>query len=259
MKFSLAIPARYASTRLPGKMLADLCGKPVLQHVWEEAADIVGLEEVVVLTEAEIVRQAVESWGGTCWLTANSCVSGTERIGSVIDRFCGDYVFNVQGDEPFLDRKLIGRMIQRARQMEDFDVLTPVFPICEESLLHNPNVVKVVCDHRERALYFSRCPIPYLRDCEKDRWAEQKLHRGHVGIYLYRKDLLKKLPEIPESPLARAESLEQLRFLQAGYIIQTIATSHFSPAIDVPDDLRVAEEFFLKQQKITRGGSDHAS
>jgi 3-deoxy-manno-octulosonate cytidylyltransferase (CMP-KDO synthetase) len=227
-------------------MLANICGKPVLRHVLEAAASVVGIEEVVVLTEAEIVQKAVASWGGTCWMTSKSCGSGTERIASVVGKLCGDYIFNVQGDEPFLDVNLVEQMVKRTVALCDFDILTPVFQLPEDNMLISPNIVKVVRGHDGRALYFSRCPIPYVRDCKPEQWANQKIHMGHIGIYLYRRELLENFINLPQSRLASAESLEQLRFLQAGYCIQTIEAKHFSPAIDVPDDLQIATEFYNK-------------
>jgi 3-deoxy-manno-octulosonate cytidylyltransferase (CMP-KDO synthetase) len=221
-------------------MLADLRGKPVLRHVWERAMRVRNAAEVVVLTEHEKVRSAVESWGGTCLLTPESCSTGTERIASALDRLSGDCICNLQGDEPFLNVPLIERMVELAGRDE---FLTPVYPITDPSWLHTPNVVKVVRDHRGRALYFSRHPIPYVRDLPPERWCERVTYYGHMGVYLYRRELLEKLPQLPPSPLAEAESLEQLRFLQSGYAIQTIETSRPGPAVDTREDLAQACDY----------------
>jgi 3-deoxy-manno-octulosonate cytidylyltransferase (CMP-KDO synthetase) len=232
---------------LPGKVLADLCGKPVLRHVWERAIGISGVGEVVVLTESEKVQRAVESWGGVCHMTPETCGSGTERIGTAIGKLRGDYIFNVQGDEPFFDGELIGLMVQRTRKRQDFDVLTPIFPIRDNKLLESSNVVKVITDYSDRALYFSRCPVPFIRDCPQEQWLSRDLHRGHLGIYLYRREILEKFCQLPPSPLAAAESLEQLRLLQMGHCIRTIVAEKFAPAIDVPEDLIFARKILSRR------------
>lgn len=240
MKFLIAIPARYASTRFPGKVLADLAGKPVLRRVWEKARTIPGIADVVVLTESEIVQKAVQSWGGTCVMTPDTCKSGTERIASALSHFDGDFIFNIQADEPFLEVELIERMMASAKENPKFDVLTPIFPLTDVEDVFDPNVVKVVCQHDGTALYFSRNPIPYLRDVEKEQWAARGHYFGHMGIYLYRRSLLEKLNDIPASHLATSESLEQLRFLQAGYCIRTLQANGKSISIDTLADLEKA-------------------
>jgi 3-deoxy-manno-octulosonate cytidylyltransferase (CMP-KDO synthetase) len=242
MKFSIAIPARLGSMRLPGKVLADLGGKPALKHVWEAAKCVRGAEEVVVLTESAEVLHVVESWGGICHLTPESCSNGTERIFSALNRLSGDFIFNIQSDEPFLRPELIEAMIARAAADAAFDILTPIYPIGNVDDIFNPNVVKVVLGHAGQALYFSRSPVPHVRGTDASQWFSKVLFYGHLGIYLYTRKVLEQLKTIPQSPLALAESLEQLRFLQAGYRIQTILTSGTSIAIDTPEDLARARE-----------------
>jgi 3-deoxy-manno-octulosonate cytidylyltransferase (CMP-KDO synthetase) len=250
MDVSLVIPARYGSTRFPGKMLADLDGKPVLKHVWERAKRIGGVAEVLVLTEHEKVLQAVKSWGGECLLTPESCANGTERIAAALDRIHGDPIINLQGDEPFVNGDLVGHMvaIARADRNRSFDILTPIYPIGDGETLHSPNTVKVIRDHGGRAIYFSRHAIPYLRDVPSHQWTEKFSYFGHMGIYLYRRQVLENLPAIPASPLAVAESLEQLRFLQAGYSIATVIGPRPGPAVDVPEDLVRAHGYLLGER-----------
>ncbi|MDR2677044.1 MAG: 3-deoxy-manno-octulosonate cytidylyltransferase [Puniceicoccales bacterium] len=242
MKFSIAIPARLGSTRLPGKVLADLGGKPVLRHVWEAANRVNGANEVVVLTESPEVQDVVKNWGGICYLTPESCNNGTERVCSALDRLSGDLIFNIQSDEPFLRAELIEAMIARASMNGVFDILTPVYSIKNADDIFNPNVVKVVLGHAEQALYFSRSPIPYVRSTDMSQWLFRVPFFGHLGIYLYGREVLEQLNLIPPSPLAAAESLEQLRFLQAGRRIQTILTDEASIAIDTPEDLARARK-----------------
>lgn len=242
-KVTIAIPARYASTRFPGKMLAKLDGKPILKRVWERAKMVHGVANVVVLTEASIIRAAVESWGGVCLMTPESCANGTMRIHSALPKLEAEYVLNVQGDEPFLDVDLVEKMIAMADGASDFDMLTPIYSITSGADLFNPNIVKAIVNGQGRAVYFSRHPIPYLRDVSNDEWVDRFPYSGHMGIYLYRRSLLENLPNIPESPLANAESLEQLRFLEAGYRIQTLRAERPTIAIDRPEDLERAAQF----------------
>ncbi|MDR2341316.1 MAG: 3-deoxy-manno-octulosonate cytidylyltransferase [Puniceicoccales bacterium] len=242
MKFSIAIPARLKSSRLPGKVLANLGGKPVLKHVFDMALRVKGIEEVIVLTESMDVVDVVKSWGGICHLTPESCTNGTERICSAIDLFQGDFILNIQSDEPFLGAELVHAMIAWAQIHEEFDILTPVYAIRDTSDIFNVNVVKVVLAHDERALYFSRSPIPHVRGMDTQQWLSNAPFFGHNGIYLYRRKVLENLKKLPQSSLAGAESLEQLRFLQAGYGIQTILTDRASVAIDTPEDLARARE-----------------
>jgi 3-deoxy-manno-octulosonate cytidylyltransferase (CMP-KDO synthetase) len=241
---SVVIPARLASTRLAGKMLLDLCGKPVLRHVLDRAMGLPATE-VVVLTESPLVRDAVESWGGTCLLTSDKCQSGTARIAEALPKLRGDFVLNIQGDEPFFDAALAARMLTD-RPAVPFDMLTPVYPLRDRDALRNPNVVKVVLCHSGRAIYFSRSPIPFLRSVPEERWCESHAYWGHLGVYLYPRRTLELLPSLPGSPLAVAESLEQLQLIQAELVVQTVRADHPTIAIDTADDLARAKEYYLQ-------------
>lgn len=182
------------------------------------------------------VYNTVESWGGKAIMTSTDCRSGTERVSSIIDRVDADCVLNVQGDEPLIDPKMLENLVA-SWSVVGGDLITPVFQIQTQSDLFNPNIVKVVRGLDGRALYFSRSPIPFVRDIPPERWLELQVFWGHIGVYGYRKEVLMRYPSLPESPLEMAEKLEQLRFLDAGYRIQTTETNYRSVAVDTFADL----------------------
>ncbi|MDR2030429.1 MAG: tRNA uridine-5-carboxymethylaminomethyl(34) synthesis enzyme MnmG [Puniceicoccales bacterium] len=241
--FAIAIPARYASSRFPGKVLADLGGRPVLRHVWERAMAVPGIAAVYILTDEAIVQNAVESWGGTCLMTPPTCATGSDRIVAALPKLLGDFIINVQGDEPFFAVDLVGRMVARAKELVNFAVLTPVYPLTDAAALFNPNTVKVVRCHDGRALYFSRQAIPHLRGVDPSLWHLRHGYLGHMGIYCYPRSTLENLSALPPSPLANGESLEQLQLLEAGLTVQTILADTPTIAIDTPDDLLRAQKF----------------
>jgi len=233
---SAVIPARLGSTRLPGKVLLDIHGKPLLWHVWQQVRQARQVEAVYVATDAREVCQAVEAWGGQVLLTSPDCQSGTERIASVIDQIPGDLILNVQGDEPMLDPLMLDQLVEAWRENRA-DVVTPVYPIDLAEELANPNIVKVARAGSGRALYFSRSPIPYVRDLPPERWGERGVHWGHIGVYAYRREVLDTYTSLPPSSLENTERLEQLRLLEAGYRIDTIETHYRSIAVDTFADL----------------------
>lgn len=232
----VVIPARLASTRLPRKVLADIAGKPMLQHVWERVAQVNNIDFALVATDSAEVVQAVSEWGGQALLTDPNCQSGTERIASIIDQLDADLILNVQGDEPLVDPVMLDALVT-SWLANPCDLITPVYRIKDVSDLSNPNVVKVVRAQDGRALYFSRSPIPYVRDWPLEQWLEHQLFWGHIGVYGYRRELLEKYYEFPSSLLQKTENLEQLQFLEAGYRIQTIETGYQSVAVDTREDL----------------------
>jgi 3-deoxy-manno-octulosonate cytidylyltransferase (CMP-KDO synthetase) len=236
MNVSVVIPARLASTRLPRKVLADLGGKPVLRHVWERAARMRRATEVLVATDSEEVAAVVAGWGGQFVLTSPACRSGTERIASILDGLRGEFILNVQGDEPFIDPALLDALAERFAAAGG-DLVTPVYPIRDAATLASAAVVKVVRGADGRALYFSRAAIPYGRGVPPEQWAERGGYWGHLGVYGYSRAALARYPALPESALEAAESLEQLRFLEAGFCIQTVETDYHAVAIDTPEDL----------------------
>lgn len=256
-KFLGIIPARYASTRFPGKPLALLGGKPVVQRVYEQVAGL--LDHVAVATDDERIAQAVDDFGGNVVMTSPNHCSGTDRCREALDtieRALGqpfDVVVNIQGDEPFIHPT----QIEAIKHCFDDDgsgssthIATLVKPFAPDdgyAAIENPNSPKVVVDGGGRALYFSRSPIPYLRG-EPDRanWPARHVYYKHIGLYAYRARTLREITELPPSPLELAESLEQLRWLQNGYNIRVAITHTETIGIDTPDDLRRAEDFLTR-------------
>ena len=230
----VAIPARWASTRFPGKPLAELAGRPMILHVVERAVRSDGVEAVVVLTDDERIRRTVEDAGHPCRMTPEECASGTDRIAWAARNWAASAVVNVQGDEPLLDPAAIGRIARHLLDSPE-DPMVTLAADAEASDLENPNAVKVVCDPSGRALYFSRAPIP---------WPRHTGHapvRRHLGIYGYRRDVLLRLAGLEPTPLERTESLEQLRALENGIPIRVLPSDHPAPGVDTPEDLeRVA-------------------
>lgn len=240
-KYSIVIPARIASTRLPGKMLKSLGGKPVVQHVIERAQKVRNCQSVYVVTDCNEIVQLASSLGITGLLTSPECRSGTERIVSVLNEIKGDWIFNVQGDEPFVDIHLIEEMIEFTYNTQA-DILTPVYRLKSIEEVLNPNIVKVVRDINDFALYFSRSPIPFVRDLPKEEWLQRTTFWGHLGIYGYQRTTLEKYSNLSLNPLEQAESLEQLRFLSNDFRIFTCETQNRSVAIDTAEDLVLAEK-----------------
>lgn len=242
----VVIPARIASSRLPRKVLADIAGKPMIQHVWEQACQARTVERVVVATDGEEVMRAVQSWGGEAVLTDPSLPSGTARIASIMEQINSEVIVNVQGDQPFVEPDLIDALVQGFHRVTA-DVVTPVWRINDVADLVDPGIAKVVRGHDGRALYFSRSPIPYVRDAELSQWLHMTAFWGHYGIYGFQRHVLENYSLIPPGILEQAERLEQLCFLEAGYVIHTVETPYRQVAIDTPEDLerirRIAETF----------------
>jgi 3-deoxy-manno-octulosonate cytidylyltransferase (CMP-KDO synthetase) len=243
MRISVVIPARLQSSRFPRKILKNLGGIPVLRRVLERVTKLQTVDEIVALVDDEEILQAVTQWGFCAILTSQECVSGTERAVSVADRLQGDFIINVQGDEPFIALDLLEGMISVAKS-SPADVLTAIYPIISSEILLNPNRVKVVLDGHDRAIYFSRNPIPFIRDIRsQEDWPKHHQFWGHIGVYGYRKKILLQYPSLCEGILERAERLEQLRLLENGISIQCIRTNEPSIGIDTPEDFVQAEEF----------------
>ncbi len=245
MPFTVVIPARYASTRLPGKPLADIAGKPMIQHVYERACDS-GADRVVIATDDQRVKDACGRFGAQVVMTAASHASGTDRLEEVtrkLDLATDACVVNVQGDEPLIPPALINQVAYNLEAYGDAAIATLCEPIKEAEAIFNPNVVKVVFDHRGMALYFSRAPIPWARE----EWAGATADRGlpaqvayhrHIGIYGYRVGLLRNFVAWSPAPLELAESLEQLRALHHGARIHVDLACQAPPAgVDTPEDL----------------------
>jgi 3-deoxy-manno-octulosonate cytidylyltransferase (CMP-KDO synthetase) len=245
MKSIVVIPARLTSTRLPRKVLANICGKPLVQHVWERVSLAKNIDAVIVATDSPEVVQVVADWGGKALLTDPACQSGTERIASILDELDADLILNVQGDEPLVDPGMLDALVA-SWMSAPCDLITPIYRIESVEDLSNPNVVKVARAQDGHALYFSRSPIPYVRDWPQEKWLEHQAFWGHIGVYGYRKEVLAKYAGLPASPLQQAESLEQLRFLEAGYSFQTVETTYRSVAVDTQEDLDKVRRMICK-------------
>lgn len=242
MKFIGIIPARYASTRFPGKPLAILGGKTVIQRVYEQASSV--LEEAYVATDDERILQAVEQFGGRAVMTRADHKSGTDRIEEAAEKIGtdADVIINVQGDEPFIQPSQIETLMRLFdNPTTQIGTLGKRFDSIEATL--NPNSPKIVTDLQGFALYFSRSIIPFVRGKEQTEWLKSYPFLKHLGLYAYRREVLREVTQLPQSPLELAESLEQLRWLENGYRIRVGLTDVETVGIDTPEDLERAEEF----------------
>jgi 3-deoxy-manno-octulosonate cytidylyltransferase (CMP-KDO synthetase) len=248
MKFIAIIPARYASTRFPGKPLAMLGGKTVIQRVYEQATAVLG--EAYVATDDERIYKAVEAFGGKAVMTRNDHKSGTDRIEEAATKINtdADVIINVQGDEPFIQASQIETLMHLFDDpTTQIGTLGKHFETMEA--IENPNSPKIVTDNRGFALYFSRSVIPYIRGKERNEWFGEYPFLKHLGIYAYRREALAEVTKLPQSSLEKAESLEQLRWLQNGYRIRVGLTNIETVGIDTPEDLARAEEFLKSRNK----------
>lgn len=234
----IVIPARLNSTRLPRKMLLKETGKSLLQHTYEAAARSTKAGGVLIATDHLEIAEEVTRFGGSYVLTDPNCASGTDRIAEVARKTAGVDVFvNVQGDEPEMDSRDIDAVIELLEQNPDAPMATMATPIREREKLHNPACVKVVMDARGRALYFSRSPIPAVRDWSDDLLAAEPPHFfQHLGLYAYRRDFLLQMAAMPRCETEKLESLEQLRVLHHGHAILVGVTQHVCAGIDTPED-----------------------
>jgi 3-deoxy-manno-octulosonate cytidylyltransferase (CMP-KDO synthetase) len=242
LQFVGIIPARYASTRFPGKPLATLAGKPVIEHVYRRVVEALG--SAYVATDDDRIAQAVERFGGQAVMTRADHKSGTDRIAEALEKTGRevDVVVNVQGDEPFITTWQIETLCH-CFDDEQTQIATLGKPFESMEAVENPNSPKIVTDLKGFALYFSRSVIPYIRGFEQTDWLSHFPYLKHLGIYAYRTEVLREITQLPQSPLEKAESLEQLRWLQAGYRIKVGITNEETVGIDTPEDLVRAERF----------------
>ena len=243
MKTAAIIPARMGSTRFPGKVLANLGGKPIVQWVWERTKASKA-DEVIIASDSEEVIRAAEAFGANAQMTSPDHPSGSDRIWEVASKLDCDIIINVQGDEPFMEPSVIDRLIDVMQSTPAPDMATVVVPSTREEIADNPNSPKVVIGTDGSALYFSRSPIPFLRTGGTD----MPLYR-HWGIYAYSRTALERFVSLPESPLEKCEKLEQLRALENGMKIKVIQTDFQSIGIDTPEDLVRAEEYLQNLSK----------
>lgn len=249
MRFVGIIPARYASQRFPGKPLAILGGKPVIQRVYEQVCKV--LEDVYVATDDKRIFKTVEGFGGKVIMTSPKHKSGTDRIEEAVEKIqeTFDVVINIQGDEPFIQVSQIKELCSCFSD-KSTQIATLGKPFSAElgmGPIENPNSPKIVVDNNNYAMYFSRSIIPFIRNVERDEWAGKFPFLKHIGLYAYRREVLKEITRLPQSSLEIAESLEQLRWLQNGYKIKVGRTDIETVGIDTPADLQRAEEWLAKQ------------
>ncbi len=234
MKTAIIIPARYASSRLPGKPLLRETGKFLVQHVYERACQS-NASEVVVATDDVRIQQAVQSFGGRVEMTRPDHPSGTDRVAEVARRLDASIIVNLQGDEPLVEASTLNALLNLLVRDDSASMATLAVPIRSMELYLDPNCVKVVCDRHGRALYFSRSPIPHVRDSKPD-FTEEGRFLQHLGLYAYRRDFLLQLASLPPEPLEMYEKLEQLRVLAWGHHIRVGIVAAAHPGVDTPGD-----------------------
>ncbi len=240
MNVLAVIPARYASTRLPGKPLVPLGGKPMIQRVWERVRQAQSVSGVIIATDDERIRSAVQAFGGDVAMTRSDHRSGTERVAeAALARGDAEIIVNVQGDEPLIEPSAIDAAVEAIREDLEVSVATLAVPIAKAADIMDPNVVKVVLDFDGNALYFSRAPIPWVRDRSGPIHAK---HLKHLGLYVYRRAALLEFATFPQGDLERIEQLEQLRWLENGYRIRVTETEYDSVSVDVPEDIPRVEQ-----------------
>ena len=239
--FLIAVPARYGSSRLPGKILKNLCGKPVIEHVYH-ACKKTGLGDVIIATESPLVVEACARFGAPAILTSENCQSGTDRIYQAAQNRPEQFIINVQGDEPFIRPETILAVANLLKNNPSCDIATAVTATLDDEKIDNPNCVKAVLAKDGRALYFSRSRVPFKRDLTDDNKCVPYWH--HCGIYGYRRAALERFVHLPASPLEKLEKLEQLRALEDGMKIYCTEIQPGGPAIETADDLKRAEVYF---------------
>lgn len=241
----IVIPARYGSQRFPGKVLAKLAGKPVIQWCWEAAVKA-GLGEVVIATEHPKVLSFARSIGARAVMTSPKCQSGTDRVFEASRGSKADFIINIQGDEPFMKAAAIRKALAGLKASRGCDIGTACVRIEDKADIQNPNCVKVAMNREGRALYFSRCPVPFHHPLSE---LEHYPYYKHCGFYIYRRGAIERFVKLKPSPLERLERLEQLRALEAGMGIAVVRVPALGPAIDVPADLRAAERFIKEARR----------
>jgi 3-deoxy-manno-octulosonate cytidylyltransferase (CMP-KDO synthetase) len=248
-KVVIIIPARYSSSRLPGKPLLELGGKPIIQHVYENACASKFVDNVIVATDDERIYETVRSFGGKCVMTPKGIKSGSDRIAYVAKDIKSSLVMNLQGDEPFLKHHIFDKGLEVAISDNRIPVVTLATKIKSTEELEDPNNVKVVMDKYGYALYFSRFPIPFIRD-NNDAFSNKKIygHYRHIGVYIFRQKILQEFVRMKQSKLEKMEKLEQLRLLENGYKIKVVLTAGSPTGIDTIEDFKRAQLFFMRKK-----------
>ncbi|MFH0940623.1 MAG: 3-deoxy-manno-octulosonate cytidylyltransferase [Candidatus Omnitrophota bacterium] len=246
MKAIGVIPARYSSVRFEGKVLADLMGKPMIQHVWENAKKAKTLDDLIVACDDDRIYKAVSDFGGRAVMTAKAHTSGTERIAEAVADMDVRLVVNIQADEPLVHPSMIDDVVYSLTNTPELSVATIMKRIEDEKEIPDANVVKVVVNKKGYALYFSRCPIPFVREEEPG----MRVHYKHIGLYGYTKDFLFTYKNMPDSKLEQLEKLEQLRILENGYLIRVIETKYETIGVDTREDLDKVRQWMVVKSKI---------
>ncbi|MBK7231359.1 MAG: 3-deoxy-manno-octulosonate cytidylyltransferase [Saprospiraceae bacterium] len=246
MKVIAIIPARLGSTRLPRKVLRQIHGKSLIQRVYEQVSSCLVIDELVVAVDHQEVFEHVLSFGGNAIMTDPGLLSGTDRCAEVSSQF-SDYplVINVQGDEPFISHQELEIVVNLLKNM-DADIASLMVKITEQEQIHNPNVVKLLCNHSAEAMYFSRAAIPFNRSESTLNWSEHHDYWRHIGVYGFKREVLLELCKLPESQYEKIEKLEQLRWLEAGYKIKMGVCHYHGIGIDTEADLELAEKMLSK-------------
>jgi 3-deoxy-manno-octulosonate cytidylyltransferase (CMP-KDO synthetase) len=233
------IPARYAATRLPGKPLVEIAGKPMIQRVWEQVRQAKNISRVVVATDDDRIRSVVEKFGGEAIMTRTDHATGTDRIAEVAASHDAGIFLNVQGDEPLVSPEAVDALAEAISSFPEVQLATLAVALKTPADIMDPNIVKVVLDFDDNALYFSRAPIPWVRD---KGTATHARHLKHLGLYAYRRSALIEYNTLPPGDLERVEQLEQLRWLENGFKIRVAETEHDSVSVDVPEDVARIEK-----------------
>ncbi len=245
------IPARFASTRLMGKPLADICGKPMIQHTYNSARKSKLLDKVVIAVDDEKVFQVVKSFGAEVYMTPKDCASGSDRIALVTEQIPeAAIIVNIQGDEPFIKGKMIDEAIEPLLFDKKVNLSTLARRITNVEEMKSSSVVKVVFDYKNFAMYFSRSPIPFAREAKTNlaRIQVAEIYK-HIGLYVYRREVLQKFTTLRPTDLEQIEKLEQLRFLEHGYKMKIVLTEYDTFSVDTPKDLELARRFYEKHLK----------
>ncbi|MFH1868168.1 MAG: 3-deoxy-manno-octulosonate cytidylyltransferase [Candidatus Omnitrophota bacterium] len=240
------IPARYEASRFNGKVLAEIGGKPMIQHVWNRAKKAHTLDELIVAADDDRIIKAVEGFGGKAIFTAKAHPSGTDRLREIVNPMDVDIVVNIQADEPLLHHSMIDSLVAALNDDKDIVMASLMRKIEDPSEIEDRNVVKVVVDKNNFALYFSRNPIPFIRDRNNLMTGSHSPYYKHIGLYAYTKDFLFTFANLPESSLEKCERLEQLRAIENGYKIKMVETKYDTIGVDTPEDLEKVKEKILE-------------
>jgi 3-deoxy-D-manno-octulosonate cytidylyltransferase len=238
------IPARFGSSRLPGKPLASIAGKPMIQHVVERVRRAQLVKSILVATDDERIERAVEGFGGHAILTRPDHRTGTDRVAEVAAHVDAEIYVNIQGDEPLIDPDTVDAVVSAMLEDESVQIATPCTAITQPNEIMDPNIVKVARDFDGNGLYFSRAPIPWVRDTKATVAAR---HWKHIGLYAFRRDTLLEFPTLPPGELEHIEQLEQLRWLENGFRIRTVETDYGAVSVDVPADIERVEKLLREQ------------